>query len=129
MSIRRYNRDDLPQLALRNREHRAGLAINVVAFFAAVGVVGWYGVSGLDLSADEGPTANQQIDAMFAEMQAQAEAAAAAYNDATMAATQMWAEDEPEFDGRGSFGDPMTDLFQDRSDTGGWGDAANNSLT
>lgn len=132
MSIRRYNREDLPQLALRNREHRAGLAINLVAFFAAIGVLGWFGLSGLDMSPDEGPTTQQEMDALFARMQAEAEeesrTGSSAPRDAPhVAAAYEWpAEDEQEFDGPGSFGDPMTELFDDHDggERGGsdWGE-------
>lgn len=113
------NRDHLTidqltgQRRLRTRQEKVGLAISMVAFFGAIGVIGWFALSGYqedDGSDVSGPRV------LFEGGEYRSSAASGAEGGEDAAVT----EDDYVV---GSFGDPVDDLYADDSD-GGWGAAA-----
>ena len=115
MSIRRSNREELPQLPKRTPAGKAGIAVSAFSFFAALGVLGWFGLSGLDTSDHpDGMTPREEFEAAF---RAESESRR---TESVQAAEEYRAQTFREMeDETGEFGDPMTDTFDERA--GGWG--------
>ncbi len=95
---------------VRTRPEKIGLAISVIAFFGAIGVVGWFGLSGYQ--AEDGPdTSGPRVLFEGGEYRAEtptgSDSAAVAEDDYVV----------------GNFGDPVEELYADDSD-GGWGATA-----
>ena len=88
----------------------------MIAFFSAIAVVGWFGLSGLSVNQIEDRTAEPVV--IFAG--GAPEQAAARIEPVTEA---QWPADEDEYF-IGSFGEPVDDLYAAEDDDGGWGSAA-----
>ena len=99
---------------VRTRREKLTLAVSATAFFAAIGVVGWFGLSGFDTSEEQSDGGARIIYAGGApDLVVDAgEAAVAEGKDAP---------DEGDF--VGEFGDPVSELYA-RDDDGGWGETA-----
>lgn len=99
---------------VRTRQEKVGLAISMVAFFGAIGVVGWFGISGYQ--ADDGSAASSGPRVLFAggETSSAPVAASSDTDTATVADDQYVV---------GNFGDPVTELYAE-DDDGGWGASA-----
>lgn len=98
---------------VRTRQEKVGLAISMLAFFGAIGVIGWFGLSGYqtdDGSGNSGP----RVLFEGGEYQAQAASASERRGEAGIA------EDDYVV---GNFGDPVDELYAE-DDDGGWGAAA-----
>jgi hypothetical protein len=100
-----------------SRQGKRAVGVSVLAFFAAIAVVGWFGLSGLETSDGEPTRTRQLIFAGGAPRLAVVE-------ERTATEDETAASDEAEEDYViGSFGEPMDDYYAD-DDGGGWGDAA-----
>lgn len=97
------------------------MTISALVFFAAIGVVGWWGLSGIQTGeGNEEPAAPMVIFAGGAPTQASVE---------EMAAVEAVEEVLPEDDYViGDYGDPASELYAD-DDDGGWGEAAMDSAS
>lgn len=97
---------------VRTRQEKVGLAISMVAFFGAIGVVGWFALSGYQVE-DGSDVSGPRVLFEGGEYRSQASAG-------SNASASVVAEDDYVV---GDFGDPVTELYADDSD-GGWGSAA-----
>lgn len=101
------------------REGKRTIGISVLAFFAAIAVVGWFGLSGIEVEDDEPNRTRQLIFAGGAPRLAVVEESPSATEDA---------EEDGELEEDyviGSFGEPVDEFYADDDvDGGGWGDAA-----
>lgn len=111
-----FSNPALTRRRVRTRQEKTALFVGMAAFFSAIAVVGWFGLSGLSLNEDAGQaTVPVVIFAGGAPEQVAAEVE-------PVTETQ-WPTDEDEYF-IGSFGDPVDDLYADEDDDGGWGNAA-----
>jgi len=106
-----------------SRQGKRAIGISMLAFFAAIAVVGWFGLSGLQVEDDEPKRTRQLIFAGGAPRLAVVEESPAAEDEAAAG------EEEGEGDDYvvGSFGEPMDEFYADEAGAaggGGWGDAA-----
>lgn len=90
------------------------MLVSMAAFFAAIGVVGWFGLSGLSMGEERGIDEPVVIFAGGAPPQAAAEVESVSEAE--------WPATEDEYI-IGNFGDPVDELYAD-DDDGGWGEAA-----
>lgn len=96
------------QRRVRTRTEKLGLAISLLAFFGAIAVIGWFGLSGYQ--ADDGST-DGQARIIFAGGDTRLIEAAP---DSGVAAVAS----DGDSDG---FGDPDEDLYADDGGAGDWG--------
>ena len=99
---------------VRSRPQKFTLAVSVITFFAAIGVVGWFGLSGLELAEEEEQSGASII------LEGGSPGQGVEGGDSQPAAESDMADDEYIV---GSFGDPVTELYAD-DDDGGWSDSA-----
>ncbi len=99
---------------VRSRPQKFTMAVSVIAFFAAIGVVGWFGLSGLEVADDEDQGGARIIFAGGSPGQV-----VEGGEDQSAAASEV-ADDEYVV---GNFGDPVAELYAD-DDDGGWSDSA-----
>lgn len=101
------------------RADRKTIGVSVFAFFSAICVIGWYGLSGIGNKEDGGSAdfSRQIIFAGGAPKLVTVEEGASAVD--------MGEEDGAEDDYViGQFGQPASDFYADDEDDGGWGEAA-----
>lgn len=111
------NRDlTLDQLAaprrVRTRAEKLGLAISMLAFFGAIGVVGWFGLSGYQVDDGADSSAPRVI---FAGGEV-----APPVVDGNRRTAAEGTEDQYVV---GDFGDPVAELYAE-DENGGWGASA-----
>ncbi|WAT18973.1 hypothetical protein OZN62_05235 [Aurantiacibacter sp. MUD11] len=94
---------------MRSRNEKLGIAISVTAFFGAIAVIGWFGLSGYDDSDDRGSA----ISIVFSGG-SPVDTSTSTTGDA--GSTETLGEDEYVV---GDFGDPVTELYEEEA--GGWG--------
>lgn len=104
---------------VRSRPEKSAILFSAIAFFGAISVVGWFGLSGIETGEEELSGEPVIIFAGGAEPQPAV--------PAETSATAPAAEEEPYF--VGNFGDPVDELYAsdrlaDEARGGGWGPAA-----
>ena len=99
---------------VRSRPRKFTMAVSVIAFFGAIGVVGWFGLSGLEVAEEEKQGGARIIFAGGSPAQV------VEGSESQSAAASDVADDEYVV---GSFGDPVAELYAD-DDDGGWSDSA-----
>ncbi len=99
---------------MRTRRDKLTLVTSVIAFFAAIGVVGWFGLTGIEMGEDDEDSGAMIVFAGGSPAQV-----------ADEGDSEPLAETGAADDGYvvGSFGDPVTELYADEDD-GGWGELA-----
>lgn len=103
-----------------SRQGRRAQGVRMLAFFASILVVGWFGLSGIDIDTDtdeSGPT-RQLIFAGGSPRLAVVENPPAAGQDGATA------QPGEEGDIIGRFGEPTDEFYANDDQQGGWGDAA-----
>ena len=123
------------KLSLRrptSRQGKRAIGISMLAFFAAIAVVGWFGLSGIDVE-DEEPTRTRQLIFAGGSPRLAVVEETRSGGDATGANEEEEEEEEEEEDYViGSFGEPVDEFYADEdldSGGGGWGDAAINRMS
>lgn len=99
------------------REGKRTIGISVLAFFAAIAVVGWFGLSGIQGGEVESTGGRQVIFAGGSPRLAVVE---------EVSETEDIAPTDEEYE-IGSFGEPIDEFYAD-DDEGGWGESARDLL-